>query len=242
MMASLSAILVLAAAYLHPSAVRPPAASDPVVRIGEADAAGKSVTRTDRHTVAFGHRYLCGAWTRFAYTKLVFRAYASGLTTGKTLRRIVTFAGESNPELAAYLSARTQALLGGDPRRWRIVYRPVEFGEEVKGGRLSVFHGSQGGATYEMTGAFLVDVTDGATLDISVTPGRPVRSLEVIDLDNGDVVWRKTFAEPVETFRETLPAAISANAPHALRTVYADGTETRETCPLGNLKLMEIDK
>lgn len=241
-MTALATIAVFAAAYLHPSAARPPAATDPVVRIGESDAAGKPVSRTDRHAISSGRRYICGAWTRFADAELIFRAYAHGVTTGKTLRRIITFAGERNPDLAVYLSGRTQALLGGDPARWRIVYRPVEFGEDVKDGRLSVFHGALHDTAYDLTGAFLADVTDGATLDVSVTPGRPVKSLEVIDLDNGDVVWRKTFAKPAETFRETLPAAISALAPHALRTVYADGTETRETCPLGNLKLKEIDR
>ena len=241
-MTGLAAILFLAAAYLHPSAVHPPAETDAVVRIGAPVVDGKTVSRIDRHRIEFGHRYLCGAWTRFSDAELLFRAYAHGESTGKMLRRIVTFAGERNPELVAYLSERTQSLLGGDPARWRMVYRPVAFAEAVTEGRLSVFHGAQRGTTYELTGAFVVDVTDGATLDVSVTPGRPVKSLEVIDLDNGDVVWRKAFAKPSESFRETLPAAISALAPHALRTVYADGAETRETCPLGNLKLKELDR
>lgn len=233
----------LAAAFLFPSAAPLPTDAGKVRMIGATDAAGRTFSWTDRrHSVKKGRTYLYGAWVRLADTKLLFRAYAKGISTGKILRRIVSLAGESNPDLKPYLSDRTQALLGGDPARWRIVYREMTFGEDVQDDRLSVYCGAQQGATYDLAGLFVADVTDGATLDVAVTPERPVRRLEVIDLDNGDIVWSKAFDRPTETFRETLPSGISARRAHALRTLYADGTETRETCPLGNLKLMDIDR
>lgn len=234
----------LAAVSLFPSVAQPPPAADDAVRaIGVTDAAGRVVSITDRsHAVKKGRTYLYGAWVRFTETKLLFRAYAHGLSSGKTLRRIVSFAGESNPDLTPYLSDRTRSLLGGDPSRWRLVCREMTFAEDVAGDRLSVYCGALKGARYDLAGLFVADVTDGATLDVVVTPGRPVKRLEVIDLDNGDVVWRKVFDSPTEAFRETLPSGVSARRAHALRAVYADGSETRETCPLGNLKLMDIDR
>ena len=183
-----------------------------------------------------GRTYLYGAWVRIDNANILLRSYGTDGGTGKPLDQRLYCYGGFNAYLRPYLSERMAKKLAGDPGEWKLCYRLLSFPNGVKGGRFCAAMGvylSTGTMTFSEP--FLIDVTDAAdrSLTVDVSGDRPFRRLAVVATGLGDIMWSKDFAEPVTSFKGTVPAdradfARGQDAAviegHTLEVTYADGT------------------
>ena len=183
-----------------------------------------------------GRTYLYGAWVRIDNANILLRSYGTDGGTGKPLDQRLYCYGGFNAYLRPDLSERMAKKLAGDPGEWKLCYRLLSFPNGVKGGRFCAAMGvylSTGTMTFSEP--FLIDVTDAAdrSLTVDVSGDRPFRRLTVVATGLGDIMWSKDFAEPVTSFKGTVPAdradfARGQDAAviegHTLEVTYADGT------------------
>lgn len=192
-----------------------------------------------------GRVYLAGGWFRFGNAKLLMWFGGNSAATGKAVESRLYYMSGFNPQLRPYFSEELLKRLGGDPEKWRCVYRLVEFPEKLREDVVHVEYGLYLAAgDVKFSEPFFVDVTDAPrTLDIDIAGARPIRSLSVAGTELRDIRWSKTFEKPVTDFRCTLPPEIDAflgqdqNRPrgHTLTVQYADGTVETVGAPLDNV-------
>lgn len=190
--------------------------------------------------VKSGRTYLSGTWAKLSPSKLLLNHTAKNGQTGKYLQeRLYYFCG-FNPQLLPYFSEETQALVTGDPERWRLFYRTMTFPEGTVKDALNVSFGlyiNAGDITF--ADSFFVDVTDlPSTMEVDIAGEKPIKRLSVKYMGLRDTLWEKTFNPPVTDFSCTLPPEVNAfrdgpNAPrgHALVIYYADGTRQTVYAP-----------
>lgn len=192
-----------------------------------------------------GRVYLAGAWFRFSNAKLLLWYGGNDAETGKAVEERLYYMSGFNPQLRPYFNETLLKRLGGDPAKWRCLYRLVSFPAKLREDVVSVEHGLYLAAGDTLfSEPFFVDVTDGPrTLDVDIRNARPIRSLSVASTDLRDVRWSRTFDPPVTEFSCTLPPEIDAfrgqegDRPkgHALTVRYADGSVETVGAPLDNV-------
>jgi len=192
-----------------------------------------------------GRVYLAGGWCRFGNAKIVMEFLGHAAVGGKPYdERLYYFSG-FNTQLKPYFNETLLKRLGGDPSKWRCLYRLVSFPEKLRGDSIGVEYGlylAAGDMTFSEP--FFVDVTDGPrTLDVEIRNSKPIKSLSVADTELRDERWSRTFDSPVTEFRCTLPPEVDAfrgqdrDRPrgHTLTVRYADGTVETVGAPLDDV-------
>ncbi len=155
-----------------------------------------------------GRTYLAGAWVKNDNAKILFWFFGNYGNPVQRLNQRIYFYSGSSQLLKNYLSAASQALLGGDPQQWHLCYRLIEIPEEVKTFHLNLMIG-----TYFATGKitiadpFLIDITEAADsgMTVEITGSKSIRTLRLINLYNRDTLWSKTFDRPVNNFKQEIP-------------------------------------
>ena len=201
--------------------------------------------------------YLAGAWVRLsgvetgqAKERILFEWKGVPVDSDKDVRRrLFHFSGYSS-SLARYFDNDLKRLLAGDPDEWRAHFRTFRFPVAMRGEKGKAAYGFyNGNGRMTFSEPFFADITDAPrTLELEISGTKPVKSIEVLQADTRDQVWRKDFKVPVSSFSVTLPARIDAfysigdapgeNQPivgHAVRVTYADGSEGRTLFPTSGL-------
>ena len=200
-----------------------------------------------RQKVAPGSSYLVGAWVRFANARVLFWMNGVKAATGERHLQRLFCLGGYNSYLSPYMSDELRSRLRGSPDEWKLCFRQIDFPDQLKGGCFTLAIGNYcATGSFEFAAPFLIDITDGGdrSLAVDIADARPVRSLAVERVGQNDTVWRKDFPDPVTAFAATLEGVTDYtrgfSAPnridgHALRIVYADGTEAKVFAPQENV-------
>ena len=192
-----------------------------------------------------GRTYLAGTWAKFGNAKIILSYDGRFADTGRPVSERLYYMSGFNPELKPYFNEALLKRLGGDPTRWRCLYRTLTFPTALTRDYLHVEQGlylAAGDVVFSEP--FFVDVTDGPhTLEIDIADAKPIRRLAVANVDLRDVRWERSFDPPVTAFKTTLPPEIDAfrgqenDRPkgHILTVTYADGSGETVTAPLDNV-------
>jgi hypothetical protein len=190
-----------------------------------------------------GRRYLVGAWTRQANTRVLLWIWGRK-ENGKPLNERLYLFGGYNTCLEPYLRAETKAKLSGEPNSWKLMYRPLDIDSDLRGGTVQVKIGiymSTGAMTFSHP--FMIDITDlqDKTLTVDVSGDKPISRLALSRLGLRDVIWEKRFDAPRKSYREAIRFSdclrgfdgdpMRPVSGHSLFATYQDGMSQSVTAP-----------
>ena len=193
--------------------------------------------------VSKGHKYLVGAWVKFASAKVLFWCNGRRIDGKPSDQRLYCFSG-FQAYLTHYFSEPIRRRLGGSPDEWRLMFRTLEYPEALVDDSMTIAMG-----LYMTTGKmafaapFLVDVTDAAdtSLLIDIADAKPIRKLMIEHVGVRDAIWQKDFPKGVTDFMEAVPSVTDFRRGmdarnqidgHALNVYYVDGSMTKVFAPL----------
>lgn len=168
-----------------------------------------------------GHRYLVGMWMRRENARAFAWCFGKRKDGRPFDERIYLFGG-FNECLTPYVRPQLQERIGGDPKAWKLMYRPVEIEDELAYDP-TVYLGiymSTGSLTFAHP--FLVDVTGQTSLPLTaeLTGGKKASSMSLIEADVQDVIWTRKFESPAETFSWTSEDVADALRGYAKKEVF----------------------
>ena len=126
--------------------------------------------------------------------------------SGKPYNHRLYLYGGFNSCLSEYLRPEMKRKLGGDPKSWQLMYRPIEVTEKLSCAvqfKIGIFMST---GSVEMSHPFLVDITgmDMIPLQVELNERKPVSKIAVSHVGLRDLVWSHNFTKPVTKFSQII--------------------------------------